>query len=150
MTSFMRHLHRRATFFAGGMRDDLYQHFANIVLEIGIRECCQLANKSLRADWDAYPHSFLLYQEGHVQVPPLLCFKSTQGLCTLLPHCPFYSANMPCWHQRPTYSHVLWCSAQRCNFSYNTVCPLRYGCCSCLVQSITRNMLQKKQHLKET
>ena len=69
MTSFMRHLHRRAAFFGGGMRDDLYQHFANIVLEIGIRECCQLANKSLQADWDAYPHSFLLYQEGHVQVP---------------------------------------------------------------------------------
>ena len=68
MTNFMRHLHRRAAFFAGGLRDDLFQHFANIVLEIGIRECCQLADKSLRADWDAYPHSFLLYQEGHVQV----------------------------------------------------------------------------------
>ena len=82
MTSFMRHLHRRAAFFAGGMRDDLYQHFANMVLEIGIRECCQLANKSLRADWDAYPHSFLLYQEGHVQVPPVPCLRSTQGLCS--------------------------------------------------------------------
>ena len=64
LTNFMRHLHRRAVFFNGGMRDNIFDHFANIVLEIGIRECCQLANKSLRADWDAYPHSFLLYQEG--------------------------------------------------------------------------------------
>lgn len=88
MANFMRHLHRRAAFFAGGMRDDLYQHFANIVLEIGIRECCQLANKSLRADWDAYPHSFLLYQEGHVQVAACASLlavklKSVHGLCTL-------------------------------------------------------------------
>lgn len=72
LTSFMRHLHRRAAFFGGGLRDDLYQHFANIVLEIGIRECCQLVDKSLRADWDVFPHSFLLDQGGHVQVPALV------------------------------------------------------------------------------
>lgn len=68
MVNFMHHLHRRADFFAGGLRDDTYLHFGGILFEIGVRECCQLANKSLRADWDAYPHSFLLYQEGHIQV----------------------------------------------------------------------------------
>ncbi|KAL0055748.1 hypothetical protein WJX82_004037 [Trebouxia sp. C0006] len=34
-------------------------------------ECCQLVNKSLWSDWDSYPHSFLLYHEGHIQVVSL-------------------------------------------------------------------------------
>ena len=68
LVNFMRHLHRRAAFFAGGLRDDCYLHFGSIIFEIGVRECCQLVNKSLRSDWDAYPHSFLLYHEGHIQV----------------------------------------------------------------------------------
>ncbi len=68
LVNFMHHLHRRAAFFAGGLRDDCYLHFGSIIFEIGVRECCQLVNKSLRSDWDSYPHSFLLYHEGHIQV----------------------------------------------------------------------------------
>jgi len=68
LVNFMRHLHQRAAFFAGGLRDDCYLHFGSIIFEIGVRECCQLVNKSLRSDWDSYPHSFLLYHEGHIQV----------------------------------------------------------------------------------
>lgn len=105
MTSFMQHLHRRAAFFAGGMRDDLYQHFANIVLEIGIRECCQLANKSLRADWDAYPHSFLLYQEGHVQVLALLCKCQHKAHALCSSHCPICNVNTLSQHE--TYFRIL-------------------------------------------
>jgi hypothetical protein len=81
LVNFMRHLHRQAAFFAGGLRDDCYLHFGSIIFEIGVRECCQLVNKSLRSDWDSYPHSFLLYHEGHIQVTDTDDHVSTQS-CT--------------------------------------------------------------------
>ena len=64
----MRHLNRRAAFFSEAFRDEAHLHFGNIVFEIGVRECCQLVNSSLRSDWDAYPHSFLLYHDMSIQV----------------------------------------------------------------------------------
>ena len=68
LVNFMRHIDRRAAFFSEAFRDEAHLHFGNIVFEIGVRECCQLVNPSLRSDWDAYPHSFLLYHDMSIQV----------------------------------------------------------------------------------
>lgn len=69
MANFMRHLERRASFMcADQLRDNTFLHFANILVEVGLRECCQLVNKELRSDWDLYPHSFLIYHEASIQV----------------------------------------------------------------------------------
>ena len=73
LVNFMRHLNKRAAFFSEAYRDEAHLHFGNIVFEIAVRECCQLVNKSLRSDWDAYPHSFLLYHDMHIQVLYMLC-----------------------------------------------------------------------------
>ena len=69
MANFMRHLEKRASFLcADQLRDNTFLHFANILVEVGLRECCQLVNKELRSDWHLFPHSFLIYHEASIQV----------------------------------------------------------------------------------
>ena len=69
MVNFMRHLHRRASFLCGHqLRDNTFLHYGNILMEVGLRECCQLVDKELRSDWHDYPHSFLIYSGASIQV----------------------------------------------------------------------------------